>query len=77
MLQRLIVRDGQTEEQARARFDADLGVSAWALPGRERREIEPGVWMPTRLTLRGDVRAIFRKALIDYVVEWFDYRRVS
>jgi hypothetical protein len=40
MLQRLIVRDGQTEEQARARFDADLGVSAWALPGRERREVE-------------------------------------
>ena len=41
MLQRLIVHDGQTEEQARARFDADLGVSAWALPGRERREAEP------------------------------------
>ncbi|MDT0387810.1 hypothetical protein [Streptomyces dubilierae] len=45
MLQRLIVREGQTEEQARARFDADLGVSAWALPGVERRaaeqEIEP------------------------------------
>ena len=41
MLQRLIVREGQTEEQARARFDANLGVSAWALPGRERRDIEP------------------------------------
>lgn len=41
MLQRLIVREGQTEAQARARFDADLGVSAWALPGRERRDIEP------------------------------------
>lgn len=41
MLQRLIVRDGQTEAQARARFDADLGVSAWALPGQERREPEP------------------------------------
>jgi hypothetical protein len=40
MLQRLIVHDGQTEEQARARFDADLGTSAWALPGRERREVE-------------------------------------
>jgi hypothetical protein len=40
MLQRLIVHDGQTEEQARARFDADLGVSAWALPGRERRDVE-------------------------------------
>lgn len=41
MLQRLIIREGQTEEQARARFDADLGVSAWALPGRERSEPEP------------------------------------
>jgi hypothetical protein len=41
MLQRLIVREGQTEEQARARFDADLGVTAWALPGRERREHQP------------------------------------
>jgi hypothetical protein len=41
MLQRLIVREGQTEAQARARFDADLGVSAWALPGREHRDIEP------------------------------------
>lgn len=43
----------------------------------ERREIAPGVWMPTRLTLRGDVRAIFRKARIDHVVEWFDYRAVQ
>lgn len=41
MLQRLIVHEGQTEEQARARFDADLGVSAWALPGRKRREADP------------------------------------
>ena len=41
MLQRLIVHDGQTEEQARRKFDADLGVSAWALPGRDRREDEP------------------------------------
>jgi hypothetical protein len=40
MLQRLNVREGQTEEQARARFDADLGTSAWALPGRERRDME-------------------------------------
>ena len=42
----------------------------------ERHEVAPGVWMPTRLTLRGDVRAIFRKARIDHIVEWFDYRAV-
>ena len=41
-----------------------------------RQEIEPGVWMPTRLTLTGDVRALFRRAKLDHVVEWFDYRRV-
>lgn len=41
MLQRLIVRDGQTEEQARARFDADLGVSAWAAPGHARKPVQP------------------------------------
>jgi hypothetical protein len=39
-----------------------------------RQEIEPGVWMPTRLTLTGDVRALFRRAKIDHIVEWFDYR---
>lgn len=40
MLQRLVIHDGQTEAQARTRFDADLGTSAWALPGRERRTFE-------------------------------------
>ena len=42
----------------------------------ERREIAPGVWMPTRLTLRGNVRALFRRARLDHVVEWFDYRAI-
>jgi hypothetical protein len=41
-----------------------------------RQEIEPGVWMPTKLTLTGDVRALFRKAKIDHVIEWFDYRPI-
>ena len=40
-----------------------------------RQEVDPGVWMPTRLTLTGDVRALFRKAKIDHEIEWFDYRR--
>ncbi|HJU41330.1 MAG TPA: hypothetical protein VJ691_00895 [Vicinamibacterales bacterium] len=39
-----------------------------------RRPIEAGVWMPTRLTLTGDVRALFRRAKIDHAIEWFDYR---
>ena len=41
-----------------------------------RREIDPGVWMPTRLTLRGNVRALFRTARLDHIVEWTDYRRL-
>jgi hypothetical protein len=42
----------------------------------DRQDVEPGVWMPTRLTLRGDVRAVFRKTRVDHVVEWFDYRAI-
>jgi hypothetical protein len=41
-----------------------------------RQEIERGVWMPTKLTLTGDVRALFRRAKLDHVVEWFEYRPV-
>lgn len=40
-----------------------------------QQEIDPGVWMPTRLTLSGEFRALFRKAKIDHVIEWFEYRR--
>jgi hypothetical protein len=43
----------------------------------QRREIEPGVWMPTNVHLSGDIRALFRKTRLDYVVEWFDYRRLG
>lgn len=43
----------------------------------ERQAIEPGVWMPTRLTLTGEFRALFRKARIAHVVEWFDYRSTT
>jgi hypothetical protein len=39
-----------------------------------RQQIEPGVWMPTKLTLTGEFRALFRRARIEHVVEWFDYR---
>jgi hypothetical protein len=42
-----------------------------------REQIDPGVWMPTRVHLSGDVRALFRKTKIDYVVEWFDYEKLS
>lgn len=41
MLQRLHVREGQTAEAARKRFDGQLGVAAWPLPGQPLKEIEP------------------------------------
>ena len=39
-----------------------------------RQQIDPGVWMPTKLTLTGEFRALFRRARIEHAVEWFDYR---
>jgi hypothetical protein len=42
----------------------------------ERDEIAPGVWLPTRVKLEGEARALFRKMKIDYLIEWFDYRRL-
>jgi len=43
-----------------------------------RREVAPGVWMPTRATFTGEGRALlFRKLKIDYSVEWFDYKKMT
>ncbi len=42
----------------------------------ERDEIAPGVWLPTRIKLEGEARALFRKTKIDYLIEWFDYQRL-
>jgi hypothetical protein len=42
-----------------------------------RREIDSGVWMPTRIKLDGEARALFRKTKIDFLVEWFDYQRMG
>jgi len=43
-----------------------------------RREVAPGIWMPTRATFTGEGRALlFRKLKIDYSVEWFDYKKMT
>ena len=42
----------------------------------DRLQVEPGVWMPTRLTLTGQFRALFRKARLDHHIEWFDYQQI-
>jgi hypothetical protein len=42
-----------------------------------RRRLDGGLWMPTSLKLSGRGRAaLFRRLVIDYSVEWFDYRRL-
>ena len=35
MLQRLDVKDGENAEDVRRKFDGDLGVGGWVIPGRE------------------------------------------
>ena len=43
-----------------------------------RREVAPGIWMPTRVTFTGEGRALlFRRLKIDYSVEWFDYTKMT
>jgi hypothetical protein len=43
-----------------------------------RKPVGDDMWMPTELRLTGRGRAAFglRRLVIDYVVEWFDYRRL-
>jgi hypothetical protein len=43
-----------------------------------RAPVDGGIWLPTSVRFVGDGRAmLFRKLTIDYVLEWFDYRKVS
>ena len=43
-----------------------------------RRPVPGGVWMPTELTLSGRGRAaVFRRLVVDYSIEWFDYARMD
>jgi hypothetical protein len=41
-----------------------------------REQVEPSVWLPTSVRLKGEGRAmLFRKLNVDFAVEWFNYRR--
>jgi len=58
-----------------------LGIVARLGEGTEarvtRRPIGDGLWMPTSLTLSGSGRAVlFRRLVVDFSIEWFDYRRL-
>jgi len=42
-----------------------------------RRPVGDGIWMPTSLMLTGRGRAVvFRRLVVDFSIEWFDYRRL-
>lgn len=42
-----------------------------------REPVEPGLWMPTAVRVSGHGRAVLqlRKLLVDFKVDWYDYRR--
>ena len=43
-----------------------------------REPVERDLWMQTRFTLTGRGRAaVFRRLVIDFAVDWFDYRRLE
>ena len=54
---------------------ATLGEGTTAL--MIRRPIDEDIWMPTEIRLNGRGRAALgiRRLVIDFVVEWFDYRK--
>ncbi|WP_328436873.1 hypothetical protein OHA71_06370 [Streptomyces sp. NBC_00444] len=41
MIQRLAVRDNETPDRARKRFDGEFGVRDWATPGSQMKETTP------------------------------------
>ena len=43
-----------------------------------REKVDSTVWLPTSLRFKGEGRAmLFRKLVVDYAVDWFDYRRAN
>ena len=42
-----------------------------------RQPVEGGLWMPTRLTMKGQGRALLvRRLVIDFAIDWFDYTKL-
>jgi hypothetical protein len=71
------------EVEAKAIEDISFGLGIIARLGEgtsarlTRRPIDGDIWMPTELTLNGRGRAaLLRRLVIDYSVQWFDYRRL-
>jgi hypothetical protein len=55
-------------------FIARLNKGATVALTRER--IDEDLWLPTSIRMKGEGRALLvRRMTIDYVIEWFDYRK--
>jgi len=53
-------------------------VGKGALASMTRRQVAGDLWMPTRIALSGRGRAaMFRTLVLDFEVDWFDYRRLE
>ena len=53
-------------------------VGKGALASMTRRQVADDLWMPTRIAISGRGRAaIFRTLVLDFELDWFDYRRLS
>jgi hypothetical protein len=70
--------------EARSIGDLSFGYGLVARLGKgteatlTRRPVDRDLWMPTRLTLKGRGRAaVFRTLVIDFAIDWFDYRRLD
>jgi hypothetical protein len=72
-----------TRAQATAIDDLSFGYGLFArldqgtMATLTRRPVGDGIWLPTSVRFIGQGRAmLFRKLTLDYVLEWFDYRKV-
>ena len=70
--------------EARSIDDISFGFGLVARLGKgteatlTRRPVGRDLWMPTQLTLKGRGRAaVVRTLVIDFAVDWFDYRRME
>jgi len=53
-------------------------VGKGAQASMTRRPVAGDLWMPTRIALSGRGRAaVLRTLVLDFVVDWFDYRRLA
>jgi hypothetical protein len=59
-------------------FGLAARVGQGARASMTRRPIAGGLWMPTRIALNGRGRAaVFRTLVLDFAIDWFDYRRLA